>query len=263
MIYYQNDKIIDCLMRSDKMKFYKIASAPIALVLSTIGFAPSSHAATVIEDFEAYAVQFDPTGPVFEVLNTTGGTVGIFSDGTANNTEIVVEASKVWVLETSIGGVTQNTGGVFDGHLGLASLRAGSTIGSYLAPGRDLSSATLSVDLKSWDSANSYFRFMLEDGNDNEGWSDPFPLTNSMQTFTVLGSNIHLGASPGVIDMTNIISLNFDLFDLPGTTVDGWEYDIDNVKITTTVVPVPAAVWLFGSGLLGLIGVARRKLKAA
>ena len=24
-------------------------------------------------------------------------------------------------------------------------------------------------------------------------------------------------------------------------------------------VPVPAAVWLFGSGLLGLIGVARRK----
>ncbi len=31
---------------------------------------------------------------------------------------------------------------------------------------------------------------------------------------------------------------------------------------TMTVVPVPAAVWLFGSGLLGLVGVARRK-KAA
>ena len=27
----------------------------------------------------------------------------------------------------------------------------------------------------------------------------------------------------------------------------------------STVVPVPAAVWLFGSGLLGLIGIARRK----
>ena len=27
----------------------------------------------------------------------------------------------------------------------------------------------------------------------------------------------------------------------------------------TTVVPVPSAVWLFGSGLIGLIGVARRK----
>ena len=29
--------------------------------------------------------------------------------------------------------------------------------------------------------------------------------------------------------------------------------------VRTSVVPVPAAVWLFGSGLLGLIGLARRK----
>jgi hypothetical protein len=29
-----------------------------------------------------------------------------------------------------------------------------------------------------------------------------------------------------------------------------------------TVVPVPAAVWLFGSGLLGLIGISRRKKSA-
>jgi hypothetical protein len=36
----------------------------------------------------------------------------------------------------------------------------------------------------------------------------------------------------------------------------------DNVSMTVAAVPVPAAVWLFGSGLLGLIGVARRK-KAA
>jgi hypothetical protein len=37
--------------------------------------------------------------------------------------------------------------------------------------------------------------------------------------------------------------------------------EIDNVSVTADVsaVPVPAAVWLFGSGLLGLVGVARRK----
>ena len=29
--------------------------------------------------------------------------------------------------------------------------------------------------------------------------------------------------------------------------------------VRTSVVPVPAAVWLFGSGLIGLIGIARRK----
>jgi hypothetical protein len=31
------------------------------------------------------------------------------------------------------------------------------------------------------------------------------------------------------------------------------------MEIMTTPIPVPAAVWLFGSGLLGLIGIARRK----
>jgi len=35
-----------------------------------------------------------------------------------------------------------------------------------------------------------------------------------------------------------------------------------NVTIMTTAVPIPAAIWLFGSGLLGLVGMARRK-KAA
>jgi len=40
------------------------------------------------------------------------------------------------------------------------------------------------------------------------------------------------------------------------------EIFIDDVYLGVAAVPVPAAVWLFGSGLLGLIGVARRK-KAA
>ena len=46
----------------------------------------------------------------------------------------------------------------------------------------------------------------------------------------------------------------------PGCTVDAY---FDNIVIDVTAVPVPAAVWLFGSGLIGLVGVARRKMKAA
>jgi hypothetical protein len=30
-------------------------------------------------------------------------------------------------------------------------------------------------------------------------------------------------------------------------------------SVNSSVVPIPAAVWLFGSGLIGLIGLARRK----
>ena len=45
------------------------------------------------------------------------------------------------------------------------------------------------------------------------------------------------------------------------------EYTIDNFNgaqvSVNPRVPVPAAVWLFGSGLIGLIGVARRPTKTA
>ena len=34
---------------------------------------------------------------------------------------------------------------------------------------------------------------------------------------------------------------------------------IGEVAFSTSAVPIPAAVWLFGSGLLGLVGMARRK----
>jgi len=48
---------------------------------------------------------------------------------------------------------------------------------------------------------------------------------------------------------TNTSSVNID-----------WEWDsADTPRVGQGVVPVPAAVWLFGSGLLGLIGMARRK----
>jgi hypothetical protein len=33
----------------------------------------------------------------------------------------------------------------------------------------------------------------------------------------------------------------------------------DSGNVGAAIVPLPAAVWLFGSGLLGLIGMARRK----
>ena len=58
--------------------------------------------------------------------------------------------------------------------------------------------------------------------------------------------------------------------DRQGSWVDGfanqfggsWPADTETMWVQLEVVPVPAAVWLFGSGLLGLVGVARKK-KAA
>ena len=50
----------------------------------------------------------------------------------------------------------------------------------------------------------------------------------------------------------------------PGAYVWTWGSgeSADSYTLNVGAVPVPAAVWLFGSGLLGLIGVARRKARA-
>lgn len=69
------------------------------------------------------------------------------------------------------------------------------------------------------------------------------------------------GNSP-LVDPVN--ATVFEYSDPTSTTVGSWTAATSNISGSAFVstVPVPAAVWLFGSGLLGLVGVARRK-KAA
>lgn len=58
------------------------------------------------------------------------------------------------------------------------------------------------------------------------------------------------GNDIGALSLTGVIN---------DFAIGGQELWIDNVN----AVPVPAAVWLFGSGLIGLIGVSRRRNPAA
>ena len=60
-----------------------------------------------------------------------------------------------------------------------------------------------------------------------------------------------MGINWGAVNSSAITSVTFRV-----TGVQNMDSIIDNI---TAVVPVPAAVWLFGSGLLGLVGIARRK----
>ena len=83
-----------------------------------------------------------------------------------------------------------------------------------------------------------------------------FGLTDEWQSYsfnTVAGGDVGGGVT---------LALKVGCGAVAGCTADvNW----DNVSFTADVanappaVPVPAAVWLFGSGLLGLVGVARRK----
>ena len=88
----------------------------------------------------------------------------------------------------------------------------------------------------------------------------------TLTTMTLIGTS-------GILDSRELITADMGL----GTTSNffGWTVSGDTILTLThdlagsyegiddfrygTVVPVPAAMWLFGSGLLGLIGYARRR----
>jgi len=61
-----------------------------------------------------------------------------------------------------------------------------------------------------------------------------------------------------------ITTLDGDFDGIPGNAMCCGPFAGFNATFggTATIVPVPAAVWLLGSGLLGLVGVARRKKSA-
>lgn len=74
-----------------------------------------------------------------------------------------------------------------------------------------------------------------------------------------MGGAINLGDTPGWGSDT---SVNLTIQNnLSATTLASGEIAWIQKKFSVAVpaVPVPAAVWLFGSGLLGLVGIARRK----
>jgi len=62
-----------------------------------------------------------------------------------------------------------------------------------------------------------------------------------------------LDAPGGVFDPNAIGNYQFAI------EVSSGGFGVESVAIEVQTVPIPAAVWLFGSGLLGLLGIARRK----
>ena len=79
--------------------------------------------------------------------------------------------------------------------------------------------------------------------------------TDSEQAITVSLYDLN-NSLLGSIDSPNVLNL-----DQGGVGID-CRYDCtfnDFYLSGTTVVPIPGAIWLFGSGLIGLVGLARRK----
>ena len=107
---------------------------------------------------------------------------------------------------------------------------------------------------------------VFTDNNDGSWNAEVFDVSNtSGGSITLDGDNsFSLGMDWG---MGYFGDTNFSLLSSPDTYLvvfDGFD-DRENRILGNTLavdlapIPVPAAVWLFGSGLIGLIGIARRK----
>lgn len=156
--------------------------------------------------------------------------------------------------------------------------------------GIDTATANLNIDVVATTSGFNMSSFSLfEDGDykldggsaSAEGFFRATSLTTGCGLppcqITDLFDTGALADTGGVLDLWNINS-SLDLSNVPGwgsdtevrltvqniltaeTTASGENAFIQKkFSITIPQIPVPAAVWLFGSGLIGLIGIARRK----
>lgn len=96
------------------------------------------------------------------------------------------------------------------------------------------------------------------------GWIDDSGIAKI--TFLLDGVNVNVDRDGevisgwtfvGVIDTDGFTSA--EIRELRGTDADQKLIFGDSFTIGVSAVPIPAAVWLFCSGLLGLVGIARRK----
>lgn len=89
-----------------------------------------------------------------------------------------------------------------------------------------------------------------EEGNNYLLFQGPGPESNNWCLETS-------GGCSGTGDIREVIGNNDQ-----GLVAQSEFYDVTDKIVFAEVVPVPAAVWLFSSGLLGLVGIARRKKSA-
>lgn len=88
-------------------------------------------------------------------------------------------------------------------------------------------------------------------------------MTNGSDVLAITNSNFVFAATTSDGSSGWIIGEGTELGN-PGSNI--WEISFPEIRpelklvVDIAAVPVPAAVWLFGSGLLGLVGIARRRV---
>jgi len=215
----------------------------LALAFPAISSASTVSMQTVLGEIDIEL--FDTAAPL-----TVANFMNYVNSGAYNNSFIhrsvpgfIIQGGSYTWSDTGVNAISQNPPVVNEFDLSRSNVRG------------TIAMAKLSGDP---DSATSGWFFNLADNSANLDFQNG--------GFTVFGRVI--GNGMGVVDAIAalpVYNAGGTFGNLPLTGYTGGSITGANLAMVTNVaaVPVPAAAWLFGSGLLGLIGVARRRARAA
>jgi len=227
------------------MKFWKLA-------VVIIVFSMASNASSAIITFDdntdyivsethpiisgGFEISLEPSSADFSNSSTTR----VISGGTGCGPECVYNGTRyLYHLHSSI---TDAVGGVIFTPVSGEVFSLISFDGAELHLDRDAETATSIFVVGNQVNGNVVTtEFILDWVNDGPGPLDDFQNFNLPDTFT------------------NLTSVMFDGVGSAIEPQSGW-FGMDNVEVSmASPVPVPTAVWLFSSGLIVLIGFARKK----
>lgn len=187
-------------------------------------------------------------GVTFQVIDTVGTMIGamLFSwNGLGHSVSIVLDASGMLsnIGAAIMGGPTSTVSGV-----GALPATDGMNFGTAKLP-KFLPLGPSPAATKTLNTGAGC------DGSTLATQVNAYTITTNMANVGVCTTgmaNDGIGGDPMTSAAFAGFNANFDI-----TSVH-----FDSFVTAPAAVPVPAAVWLFGSGLLGLVGIARRKKKA-
>ena len=125
----------------------------------------------------------------------------------------------------------------------------------------DYISLSQSLDMSSVDSITFDIELDPTGSSNYQSFMEAAVYIDSIEVWSSQAGGMHQDVSIDTILLTGIHALDFRIQAIgSGSDTQSDHLYIDNIRVNpASVVPVPAAFWLFGSGLIGLIGLARRK----
>jgi len=201
-------------------------------------------------------------GSAYNTINTSLDGIGLtitavtISDGGNSSVQVTEDGLGVYLSESGNLGVFSSVPSMSNGFVTDGTDLDGEGSDEGLLFSFD---QLVSLDFIDFDSFTNPSLFTLDSESSTNFVADNFNLTvDGVSVLTDYNAN---GASPLVSNMalfdeygfSGIVGNNF----LFWADADSDSFSINTLEVST--VPVPAAAWLFGSALLGLIGLSRRK----